>query len=77
MSVLTTLFQDFAVRLCSPEFLHDAPQSDHSTAFIRCRKLPLLTLVAIMPTDMRMSIQAEMDTFFVLKPLMPILLLEE
>ena len=64
MSVLTTLFQDFAARLCSTEFLHDARHSDHPTAFSRCRKLPLPTLVAIMLTGMRMSIQAELDTFF-------------
>lgn len=64
MSVLTTLFQDFATRLCSTEFLHDARHSDHPTAFSRCRKLPLPTLVAIMLTGMRMSIQAELDTFF-------------
>ena len=64
MSVLTTLFQDFAARLCSPEFLLDARHADHPTAFSRCRKLPLATLVAIMLTGMRMSIQAELDTFF-------------
>jgi hypothetical protein len=64
MSVLTTLFQDFAARLCSKEFLLDARHSDHPTAFSRCRKLPLPTLVAIMLTGMRMSIQAELDTFF-------------
>jgi hypothetical protein len=64
MSVLTTLFQDFAARLCSPEFLLDARHSDHPTAFSRCRKLPLPTLVAVMLTGMRMSIQAELDTFF-------------
>jgi hypothetical protein len=64
MSVLTTLFQDFAARLCSTEFLHDARHSDHPAAFSRCRKLPLATLVAIMLTGMRMSIQAELDTFF-------------
>jgi hypothetical protein len=64
MSVLTTLFQDFAARLCSTEFLRDARHSDHPTAFSRCRKLPLPTLVAIMLTGMRMSIQAELDTFF-------------
>ncbi|WP_229443646.1 hypothetical protein [Massilia psychrophila] len=62
ISVLTTLFQDFAARLCSTEFLHDARHSDHPTAFTRCRKLPLPTLVAIMLTGM--SIQAELDTFF-------------
>ena len=64
MSVLTNLFQDFAARLCSTEFLYDARHADHPTAFSRCRKLPLPTLVAIMLTGMRMSIQAELDTFF-------------
>jgi len=64
MSVLTTLFQDFAARLCSTEFLLDARHPDHPTAFSRCRKLPLATLVAIMLTGMRMSVQAELDTFF-------------
>ena len=64
MSVLTTLFQDFAARLCSTEFLRDARHPDHPTAFFRCRKLPLATLVAIMLTGMRMSVQAELDTFF-------------
>lgn len=64
MSVLSTLFEDFAARLCSPEFLHEARHRDHPTAFSRCRKLPLATLVAIMLTGMRMSIQAELDTFF-------------
>ena len=64
MSVLTMLFQDFAARLCSTEFLRDARHAEHPTAFSRCRKLPLATLVAIMLTGMRMSIQAELDTFF-------------
>src|SRR5476649_442840 len=64
MSVLTMLFQDFAARLCSTEFLQDARHADHPTAFSRCRKLPLPTLVAIMLTGMRLSMQAELDTFF-------------
>ena len=64
MSVLTVLFQDFAARLCSSEFLDDARHADHPTAFSRCRKLPLATLVAVMLTGMRMSVQAELDTFF-------------
>lgn len=64
MSVLTTLFQDFAARLCSTEFLIEARHPDHPTAFSRHRKLPLATLVAIMLTGMRMSVQAELDTFF-------------
>lgn len=58
MSVLTTLFQDFAAHLCSTEFLLAARHTDHPTAFSRRRKLPLATLVAIMLTGMRMSIQA-------------------
>jgi hypothetical protein len=64
MSILTTLFQDFAARLCSTEFLHEARHVGHPTAFSRCRKLPLPTLVAVMLTGMRMSVQAELDTFF-------------
>ena len=64
MSVLTTLFQDFAARLCSAEFLLVARHPDHPTAFSRSRKLPLATLVAIMLTGMRMGVQAELDTFF-------------
>jgi hypothetical protein len=64
MSVLTTLFQDFAAHLCSTEFLHAARHPDHPKAFSRCRKLPLATLIAIMLTGMRMSVQAELDTFF-------------
>ena len=64
MSVLSTLFQDFSARLCSSEFLNDARHPEHPSAFSRCRKLPLPTLVAIMLTGMRMSIQAELDMFF-------------
>jgi hypothetical protein len=64
MLALTMLLQDFSARLCSTEFLHDARHPDHPAAFSRCRKLPLATLVAVMLTGMRMSIQAELDTFF-------------
>ena len=64
MSVLTTLFQDLAARLCSTEFLHEARHVDHPTAFSRSRKLPLATLVTLMLTGMRMSVRAELDTFF-------------
>lgn len=64
MSVLSMLFQDFASRLCSTEFLLEARHADHPRAFSRSRKLPLATLVAIILTGMRMSIQAELDTFF-------------
>ncbi|WP_229490698.1 hypothetical protein [Pseudoduganella namucuonensis] len=64
MSVLTTLFQDFAARLCSPEFLLGRPPHRSSDCILAPRKLPLAMLVAIMLTGMRMSIQAELDTFF-------------
>jgi hypothetical protein len=64
MHTLSMLFQDFSARLSSAEFLQDARHPDHPAAFSRCRKLPLPTLVAVMLTGMRMSIQAELDTFF-------------
>lgn len=64
MSVLTMLLQDLAARLCSTEFLHDARHVDHPRALSRSRKLPLATLVTLMLTGMRMSVQAELDTFF-------------
>ncbi|PIL38013.1 IS4 family transposase [Massilia psychrophila] len=46
--------------------VHDARHVDHPTAFSRSRKLPLATLVTLMLTGMRMrmSVQAELDTFF-------------
>lgn len=55
---------DLAVRLQSTEFLQAARHAEHPTAFSRQRKLPLPTLVALMLTGMRMSIQAELDVFF-------------
>ncbi|MDQ1834142.1 hypothetical protein [Massilia scottii] len=63
---LTALFTDLALRLQSPEFLESARHPEHPTAFTRRRKLPLPSLVALMPSGMRMrmSIQAELDTFF-------------
>ena len=61
---LTALFTDLALRLQSPEFLESARHPEHPTAFTRRRKLPLPSLVALMLTGMRMSIQAELDTFF-------------
>ena len=61
---LTALFIDLAARLQSPEFLHAARHPGHPTAFTRRRKLPLPSLVALMLSGMRMSIQAELDTFF-------------
>lgn len=61
---LPRLFSDLAARLQSAEFLLTARHPDHPTAFTRRRKLPLPSLVALMLTGMRKSIQAELDTFF-------------
>jgi hypothetical protein len=61
---LAALFMDLAVRLQSSEFLQTARQPEQPTAVSRQRKLPLPTLVALMLTGMRMSIQAELDVFF-------------
>ena len=55
---------DLATRLQSTEFLQTARHPEHPAAFSRQRKLPLPTLVALMLTGMRMSIQAELDVFF-------------
>ena len=46
----------------SPLFCPSLPE--HPTAFTRRRKLPLPSLVALMLFGMRMSVQAELDTFF-------------
>ena len=61
---LLSLFDDLAARLRSAEFLLDAVHPDHPTAFTRQRKLPLPTLVALMLSGMRKSIQSELDEFF-------------
>jgi hypothetical protein len=61
---LNSLFVDLAERLRSAEFLLDAVHPDHPTAFTRQRKLPLPTLVALMLSGMRKSIQGELDEFF-------------
>jgi len=61
---LTALFTDLSVRLQSTEFLQSARHPEHPTAFTRRRKLPLPSLVALMLSGMRMSVQAELDTFF-------------
>ena len=58
---LPSLFNDLAAYLQSTEFLATAR---HPTAFTRRRKLPLASLVALMLSGMRKSIQAELDTFF-------------
>ena len=61
---LATIFADFADHLRSDEFLQSARHGAHPTAFTRCRKLPLSSLIAVLLTGMRMSVQAELDTFF-------------
>ena len=61
---LATLFMDLAVRLQSSQFLQSARHLEHPAAFSRQRTLPLPTLVALMLTGMRTSIQAELDVFF-------------
>lgn len=61
---LSLLFNDLAAHLQSAEFLQTARISPSFTAFTRKRKLPLVSLVALMLTGMRMSVQAELDIFF-------------
>jgi hypothetical protein len=61
---LHALFIDLSTRMQSAEFLVSARHPEHPTAFTRCRKLPAASLVALMLTGMRKSIQAELDTFF-------------
>ena len=61
---LQALLIDLATRIQSPEFLVAARHPDHPTAFTRRRKLPLVSLVVLMISGMRKSIQAELDEFF-------------
>jgi hypothetical protein len=61
---LPALFTDLSARLQSAEFLQMARHSEHPRAFTRHRKLPLPSLVALLLTGMRMSVQAELDVFF-------------
>ena len=61
---LHALFVDLSTRMQSAEFLVSARHAEHPTAFTRCRKLPAASLVALMLTGMRQSIQAELDGFF-------------
>ena len=61
---LPAFFTDLAARLQSAEFLQIARHSEHPRAFSRHRKLPLPSLVALLLTGMRMSVQAELDVFF-------------
>ena len=61
---LPSLFADLAARIRSDEFLLQAAHPDHPGAFTRQRKLPLPTLVALLLSGMRKSVQAELDEFF-------------
>lgn len=61
---LSDLFADLASRLQSAEFHQSARHPEHPTAFTRRRKLTLPSVVALMLTGMRKSVQAELDTFF-------------
>lgn len=60
---LSALFFDLAAHLQSVEFRQLACHPDHPAAFSRHRKLPLPSLVAVMLTGMRKSVQAELDEF--------------
>jgi Transposase DDE domain len=61
---LPSLFAAFAAHLQSSEFRTIACHADHPTAFSRRRKLPLPSLVAVLLSGMRKSVQAELDEFF-------------
>jgi len=61
---LSTLFADLAAHMQSAEFRQLACHPDHPTAFRRRRKLPLQSLIAVMLTGMRKSVQTELDEFF-------------
>lgn len=61
---LAALLSDFTTHLYSDQFRQSARHPEHPTAFQRRRKLPLPTLVAVMLTGMRKSVQTELDEFF-------------
>jgi hypothetical protein len=63
-AALSAIFTDFNARLHSADVRSSARHPEFSTAFTRQRKLPLPSLLAVMFTDMRMSVQAELDEFF-------------
>jgi len=58
---MSDLFADLARHLQSAQFLQSARHRNYPTAFTRCRKLPLPSLVALLLSGMRMSVQAELD----------------
>lgn len=61
---LPALFAAFSEYLHSPQFLDLARHPDHANAFVRKRKLPLPSVLAILLAGMRKSVQAELDEFF-------------
>jgi hypothetical protein len=61
---LSNLFANLAHDLHSEEFRHMARHPAHPSAFTRQRKLPLLSLIAVMLSGMCKSVQAELDQFF-------------
>jgi Transposase DDE domain len=61
---LQSIFADLSLHLQSAEFCQSAIHPDHPTAFTRQRKLPLQSLVSLLLSGMRKSVQAELDEFF-------------
>ena len=61
---LAALYADLAAYMQSAKFLEEARHPSHPTAFTRQRKLPLPSLLALMLSGVRMSLQAELDVFF-------------
>jgi hypothetical protein len=61
---LYSLLAEFSTFIKSSQFLELARHPEHARAFTRQRKLPLPSLVAVMLSGMRKSIQAELDEFF-------------
>ena len=61
---LPSLFTAFSQFMHSAQFRGQACHANAGTAFVRRRKLPLPTLVAVMLSGMRKSVQTELDEFF-------------
>ncbi|WP_229505957.1 hypothetical protein [Massilia genomosp. 1] len=61
---LPSLFAAFSAHMHSAQFRDLARHADAGNAFVRRRKLPLPTLIAVMLTGMRKCIQTELDEFF-------------
>lgn len=61
---LSELLDGLTQQLHSAGFHDLSRHCEHPTAFTRCRKLPLPTLIALMLSGMCKSVQAELDQFF-------------